>query len=248
MHFSSNASVAIQPRAELTIEGLYGYHLVDDRITVNVAEIHNHRNAGNLSGTLSLEVWALSQPWRGGPLNGYLLAHAIIGRVSGQHYLNDLRIEMPFSGPDEGTWTLALALREWNGHGYDTLDVMNFAAPFVVAGSDRTSSGSSDNTPAFTAATGAATPVVAAPVAVVTEAIVDVATTTAAESIRTVAAEKGVSINDASVSALAQVKGLSVKVAEAIVAARPFTALEQLQAVKGIGAKTFEKLRDLLRL
>lgn len=61
-----------------------------------------------------------------------------------------------------------------------------------------------------------------------------------------------ISINSADVATLAQLKGVGIKKAEAIVAWREangeFKAIEQLMDVKGIGEATFEANRDKLSL
>ncbi len=62
-------------------------------------------------------------------------------------------------------------------------------------------------------------------------------------------AEAGkVSINTASEAELAAVKGLPKAVAAAIVAARPFKQVDDLLAVKGVGAKLLDKLKGSLAL
>jgi len=63
------------------------------------------------------------------------------------------------------------------------------------------------------------------------------------------AADK-VDVNTATVEQLQQVKGIGAKTAAAIVAYRkahgPFASLDDLTGVKGIGKKKLEKLRDSL--
>jgi competence ComEA-like helix-hairpin-helix protein len=57
-----------------------------------------------------------------------------------------------------------------------------------------------------------------------------------------------VSVNTATADELASVKGLPAKVAEAIVAKRPYASLDDLLRVKGMGAKLLAKLRSRLKL
>ena len=57
-----------------------------------------------------------------------------------------------------------------------------------------------------------------------------------------------VSIQTASVDELAKVKGLNLKLAKAIIKARPFTSLSDLIRVPGLGDKTVEGLKRLLTL
>jgi competence ComEA-like helix-hairpin-helix protein len=60
--------------------------------------------------------------------------------------------------------------------------------------------------------------------------------------------DRAVSLNTASRKEIAAVKGISNKVAENIVAARPFASLDELLKVKGVGAKLLEKVRQFIRL
>lgn len=60
-----------------------------------------------------------------------------------------------------------------------------------------------------------------------------------------------VSINSADAEQLQQLPGIGPSMAQRIIDYReesPFTSLEQLKEVKGIGDKTFEKLKDLIAL
>jgi hypothetical protein len=59
---------------------------------------------------------------------------------------------------------------------------------------------------------------------------------------------RSVSINEASPAELAAVKGLPVKVADAIVRRRPFSSLDELLKIKGMGVKLLARLRARLRL
>ncbi len=58
----------------------------------------------------------------------------------------------------------------------------------------------------------------------------------------------GVNINKASAEELCQVLGVKEKVAEDIIARRPFKDMEAVLKVKGIGDKKLAKLRPLIRL
>lgn len=55
-----------------------------------------------------------------------------------------------------------------------------------------------------------------------------------------------VDLNSASVDQLESLPGVGKKVAENIVAARPFQSIEDLKAVKGIGNAKYNKIKDLV--
>jgi len=58
----------------------------------------------------------------------------------------------------------------------------------------------------------------------------------------------GVSLNSATAAQLESLPGVGEATASAIIAARPFEAIEDLKEVEGIGDKTFERLSPLVSL
>jgi DNA uptake protein ComE-like DNA-binding protein len=100
----------------------------------------------------------------------------------------------------------------------------------------------------------APTPVAAAPAATVAAAPAKSAapaTPAVAAVVEAPAAGEGrraVSVQTASVEELAKVKGLNLKLAREIVKARPFTSLNELVKVSGIGERTLQRLKPLLKL
>jgi competence ComEA-like helix-hairpin-helix protein len=59
---------------------------------------------------------------------------------------------------------------------------------------------------------------------------------------------KRVSIQNGKLEELARVKGLNLKVAKEIVKMRPFSSIEDLVNVRGIGEKTLRRIRSLIKL
>ena len=113
---------------------------------------------------------------------------------------------------------LTLMLREWTHAGYVTRDYRTLAEPTLVA--RKTTS-----KPAKKAAPKAASKVAAATVT-----------------------ETGISVNKASEDELLSIKGLGAAVVRAIIAGRPYAALEELNRVKGMGEKLLAKIKSQLKL
>jgi DNA uptake protein ComE-like DNA-binding protein len=233
----------VQPR----LTGTTAFSLADDSVTLNVDAIDNPRTADNLSGSLSLELWAYadSKP------EGIQLAAASLGSLAGQNNWYELAIDTPLIAKPAGTWNIALLLREWTNAGYVTRDFANFALPVSWAAeaapaAEVAPEAAVEAKPAVpakaapapkAAAPKAATPKTAAPKAAPAKAAPKVA-----------AAPASVSINKASEAELAAVKSLPKAVAAAIVAARPFKTLDELVKVKGMGVKMLDKLKGSLSL
>jgi DNA uptake protein ComE-like DNA-binding protein len=250
---------ASYPRTETfllpCLRGHVGYRLEGRRITLEVAAIENPRDESNLTGTLALELWALPQPYSGGPFNGSPLAAAVLGTLGGQSEWNPPPLDLAFKAPPDGTWHFCLMLREWTGTGYTTRDYTNFAEPVAYTAAPLAAGESPTTQAPFTAET-------------TTKSSPDPALLTAdapaappAKPARRAASKKNltshptpisaatpVSINKATAAELSAIKGLSKPVAAAIVAARPLKTLDALLEVKGLGPKLYEKLKPSLKL
>ncbi len=241
------------------LRGSVGYRIENDRVHINVGSIFNPRSADNLSGTLAIELWALSEPYAGGAFAGVKLAGANLGQIFGQTESAIREFDLSFSEPPVGVWNYVLMLWEWTEAGFITRDFVNFNQLVSVMPAFQP-------VVEFTVAEPIAPVVV--PVELVTEAVAPaveaapavaevVETPVVAQPVATVATKKPakkskqdgkVSVNSASAEDLTAVKGMPAKVAEGIVKARPFEQLEDLVKVKGMGAKLLTKLRSYLRL
>jgi DNA uptake protein ComE-like DNA-binding protein len=297
----------VQPR----MSGTVGYSIDGARVQISVSRIENPRPEENLSGSLSLELWALSAPFSGRCFKGHHLAGVEIGSLSGQTELTLAPVDLAFNPPPAGDWHIALLLREWTANGFVTRDFTNFAANFVSAPIVKPTPAPVVEKALAPVIEKAITPVIekaaapvvvksvallvektvapvvaksAAPVAekavtpvavkasapVVTKAPEPVAAKTPApvvvakatppvvvaapartpvKTIPPVAASaRGVSVNTARVEELAAVKGLPQKLAAGIVKKRPFSSLDDLRRVKGLGPAILAKIRSSLKL
>ena len=239
------------------LEGSVGYRIEGDHLSLQAERVLNPRLAGNLSGTLALELWALTEPYAGGAISGSRLGQVELAPLPGQAAHASISACVPVLLPPPGTWQLTLMLREWTGpEGYITRDYRNFAAPHVVeaAPAPRMSEPpvSLSIVPSVTAVPSARNSESSAPPAGVrrpasggTDAPklvalpAPVADTTAASSMR-------VSAQHAPLDELAHVPGLNRKLAAAIVRARPLRSLDDLKRVRGIGDKLLRSLRPHL--
>lgn len=209
------------------LRGSSSYQIADNRILFSIDEIANPRPEGDISGTLSVELWALNQPYQGGGFDGAFIAGAPVGEIFGQHFVANSQYWLDFIEPPIGSWHLTLMLREWSYGEYVTRDFINFPTLYI-------------SQPA------------AATVQVVANDDLEPKPEPAAKPTRKRAAAKPadatISINRATLEELAATKGMSSKLAENIIAERPFTSLDALLKVKGMGPKLLAKLRSLLSL
>ncbi len=238
-------SLSVYPRRQQfqlpQIVGNAGYRIEGDRAQLTVDGILNTRSADDVSGTLSLELWALSQPYAGGAFEGVALTGATFGQLAGQTESALREFNLTFTPPPAGVWHYVLMLREWMATGFVTRDFVNFAQPVTIAPAVQTVVETPVIAPVAPKVMAPAKKTKSAAKVKATAAVKKEAKTTAPKEIK-------VSVNSASVELLAAVKGMPEKVAKGIVKARPFANLDELVKVNGMGEKLLAKLRNSLRL
>lgn len=212
--------------------GEVAYSFQETKVELTAGTIANPRAEGSLSGNLSLELWALAEPYAGGEFVGYGLAAADVGQVFGKSSLVGCLYESALTPPPDGTWHLVLMLREWTGLAYRTRDFTNFGLPvsFPLA----TGPTHEAHLPAHDSR----------PAGHEEHAAVQQCSGGTPEP----STPGKVSVNSSSLKALQEVKGLPKAVAAAIIAGRPWASLEDLLQVKGMGPKLLEKLKPLIGL
>lgn len=126
------------------LKGLVSYRInADGRYVVDVEQIYNPRDPDNVSGTLSLELWALSEPYVMGDFHGHSVAGITLGTLRGGASWTNCLYDLEISPPPTGSYALVLMLREWTGSGYVTRDHFNFNGreTFPLAIPDQTDRG-----------------------------------------------------------------------------------------------------------
>lgn len=308
----------------LGLQGNCGYRVEEERVLVSVESITSGRDIENLSGSLSLELWANRQPFDGGELDGVVVARTDLGELQGQHLFPSCEHDLIFTQPPIGSWHLSLVLREWTEEGYQVRDFVNFELPYQVnwtpvlvdaaakvvkadfakeeqqpetaaakpekandveaknpelkkandveekkselkkaavkeaeekeadekeAEPTKNTVAKSSEVKTTVAKADTKSSVIAKPAeeaeklpnaASVATAAVETAKKKAAN--KPVASSAKVNVNSASVAELIKVTGISKKLAEAIVADRPYKSVQALIKVKGMGARTLSKL------
>lgn len=117
----------VQPRLQgVTLAPVIGQGpaLVVDRVL-------NPRPVDNLSGTLQLELWALDQPYRGGPFDGRCIGSLRLEAMSGQSEVGPLVMAVDAQAADlRRPW--CLMLREWTAVGFVTRDYTALVPPMPL--------------------------------------------------------------------------------------------------------------------
>jgi len=133
-HFEELHDFANYPRRQSFLmpyfAGAAGYSIEGAEVVLWAERVENPRPVDNLSGSLSLELWGLSRPYGGDPIEGMLLARAELGQIEGQSWLGSVEHQVAFTPPPDGKWHLLLALREWTAAGKLTRDARTYDVPF----------------------------------------------------------------------------------------------------------------------
>jgi len=102
------------------------------------------------SGTLRIELWALTAPYKGSSASGYKLAQYTVGTLAaGASTYNVNSGSVPYAPPPDGTWTFVMLLTEYSGamadDGYSVRDWRNFSTPVVIGSPISPQPGNWDN-------------------------------------------------------------------------------------------------------
>ncbi len=131
-------------------------------------------------------------------------------------------------------------LREWTAAGYVTRDQVIFSLPYIVENRPSIVRSETDNVISVNFSAHKDSPTkttdTPAPASSVESTPGDAQTRTT------------VSLNQASLDDIEAVKGVSKKLAENIIATRPYNSVDEVLKVKGMGAKLLQKIREYITL
>jgi hypothetical protein len=209
-HFALT-QVFVQP--QLVVERPLVARPVAVGLQIDAVGITNPRAADNLSGSLCLELWALSAPYTGGAFVGRCLGRVEVGQLSGQSGCDCLG--ETWASPDDRASVLVLMLREWTQDGLLTRDhrVVTLAAEEVLA-----------------------------PAPAPARAVAPTPTPAPAVKPRARPSHL-LNVNLATEEQLVAIDGLNRALAKAVVAARPFASMDDLLDIKGVGDKRLARMR-----
>ncbi len=226
MTYTSNFYLGNNNSGQLLLNNC-SYIIIEDQIQINIDKICNNREIFNLSGSLSIELWALAESYDGKSFsNAYCMANIMIGEIFGQHFLENCQYNMSFRNPPSGNWQLCLMLREFNGEVYETVDYCNFTIPYII-------DSKSDISPNINNSLESKDTIYKSEdkrneKKVVNDNKIVVKVTKVIEKIN---------LNTASEEEIAKIKGISGKLANLILNSRPFESSNDLIKLKGIGKK-----------
>ena len=114
----------------------YQTNLSAGTVTLGIPEIDNTSATGT-TGTLRVELWALSSPYNGTSQSGHLLGTYTFANVLGpNHYFAAISETVPFTAPPAGSYNIAMLVTEYTGAsstdgGFVDENYVNFSNLFV---------------------------------------------------------------------------------------------------------------------
>ena len=126
------ASMLVVHAQEIDMSGMIDFTHNGDSVTLSAEHIRSYRAQGSTSGNLILQLWATKVPYYGqvrlsdSPLNGFKLAEASLGPLSGNSSRSAVNQSVVFTEPPTGYYNVVLVLGELNESDYRILDWFNF--------------------------------------------------------------------------------------------------------------------------
>ena len=96
---------------------------------VNISEgTVTNQNAGGISGSLQLRLWATRSPYSGGSISGYVFGTRALGQLKGGYYLSSISGYVGYVRPPSGTYYTTMTLEEYTTSGWVIRDHVTFSS------------------------------------------------------------------------------------------------------------------------
>lgn len=117
------------------ISGSTSYQFGANNATVSIScDGITNSSAENSTGTIQVKLWAMSSPYNGGSLSGYVLgSFKLDGLRGGNVYRNVKKNVKCTTPPKRGTYFIAITVSEYQSSGYAITDWRNFSKTVVLS-------------------------------------------------------------------------------------------------------------------
>lgn len=109
---------------DIKMYGNIGYEISGNYVTITVENVENSRSGGS-SGDLKLKLWAVSNYYSGGDIQGYTLGVVNLGTLAGGYSYTNIVQTVSYDAPPDGTYYLVMTLTEYDGQDF-ILDYSQF--------------------------------------------------------------------------------------------------------------------------
>ncbi len=125
---------AFASAANISLVGYANYQLSGSSVILTADKVVNN-DAGGISGTLRMRLWAFSSPYTGSQ-TGYVLASYSFGQLNGGRFFSGISSgTIAYTPPPNGTWYYTLFVEEYLGSGWSWQTYANFTGTVTVPSS-----------------------------------------------------------------------------------------------------------------
>ena len=110
---------------DLQFSGYTSYKRYGGVMNLSADTVRNNRSQG-VSGDLKIMLWATTRKYRGGQINGYVVAESRLGRLRGNNYFPRVSRDASFYAPPMGRYFMTLTLSEYRYGRYEVVDYINY--------------------------------------------------------------------------------------------------------------------------
>jgi len=110
---------------DLQFSGYTSYKRYGGVMNLSADTVRNNRMQG-VSGDLKIMLWATHRPYRGGNINGYVVAQSRLGRLRANNFFPRVSRDASFYAPPRGRYFMTLTLSEYRYGRYEIVDYINY--------------------------------------------------------------------------------------------------------------------------
>lgn len=110
---------------DLQFSGYTSYKRYGGTMNLSADTVRNNRMQG-VSGDLKIMLWATRDKYRGGYINGFVVAQSRIGRLRGNNFFSRVSRDASFYAPPRGRYFMTLTLSEYRYGRYEIVDYINY--------------------------------------------------------------------------------------------------------------------------
>jgi len=109
----------------LQFSGYASYKRYGGQMRLKADTVRN--NSYRRSGTLKMTLWATRYKYRGGTINGYVVAKTRLGTLRGNRYFRNISRKASFRAPPRGRYYMTMTLSQYKNGRYKIVDYINFS-------------------------------------------------------------------------------------------------------------------------
>jgi hypothetical protein len=116
---------------QVEFDGTVSWKLNGTRVHFAADKISNNGSSG-ISGSLRMKLWATTDTYDGGSLNGYVLGTKNFNQLNAGYYYPNVSADVTYTPPPAGTYYTTMTLEEYQSSGWVIVDYVTFDSPSTL--------------------------------------------------------------------------------------------------------------------